>query len=78
MFFSYSDNGRAVFFSLLREFTKYLDFLGYEDFIPGDDYTVKRTAFYPEMILPVYSHLLYCCGMRPQETPLLRMEDVNL
>ena len=106
-FCSYSDNGRAVFISLLREFTKYLNFLGYEDFIPGDDYTVKRTAFqpylftdgelsalfttidsytgftsgkrfHPEVILPVYSRLLYCCGMRPQEPPSLRMEDVNL
>lgn len=106
-FYPYSDNGRAVFISLLREFAKYLNFLGYEDFIPGDDYAVKRTAFYPylftdyelsaffeaidsytgatcgkrylpEVILPVYSRLLYCCGMRPQEPPALRTEDVDL
>ena len=31
----------------------------------------------PEMILPVYSRLLYCCGLRPSEVILLKVEDFN-
>lgn len=105
--YPYSNNSKAAFISLLREYTKYLNFLGYEDFIPDDDYNVKRTAFnpylftdnelsglfaamdsysgstcgkryLPEVVLPVYTRLLYCCGLRPQEPPALKAEDVNL
>jgi integrase len=43
----YSTNSRAVFVSLLREYTKYLHFLGRGDFIPDDDYSTKRIAFNP-------------------------------
>lgn len=106
-FYPYSNNGKAAFVSLLREFTKYLNFLGYADFIPDDDCTVKRTAFnpylftdrelfsffhaidsytgstcgkryLPEIVLPVYTRLLYCCGLRPQEPPAIRVSDVDL
>lgn len=106
-FYPYSTNSQAAFISLLREFTKYLNFLGYDDFIPDEDYLVRRIAFQPylftdeelsalfstidmytgatrgkrylpEMVLPVYSRMLYCCGMRPQEPPSLRANDVNL
>lgn len=106
-YYPYSTNSRAAFISLVREFTKYLHFLGYDDYIPDDDYTIKRIAYnpflftdeelftlfhafdtyqghtrgkryLPEMVLPVYSRLLYCCGMRPQEPPSLRKQDVNL
>ena len=105
--YPYSANGRAVFVSLLREYTKYLHFLGHDDFIPDDDYSMKRTAYnpflftdseltrlfntidgytgstsgkrhLPEIILPVYSRFLFCCGMRPQEPPLLLCKDVDL
>ena len=101
------DMRKAAFLSLLREYTKYLNFLGYDDYIPDDDYVVKRIAFnpylftddelsglfkmidsyvgktcgkryLPEIVLPVYSRLLYCCGLRPQEPPAIRTEDVNL
>ena len=87
-FYEYSINGQAAFISLIREYTKYRNFQGYPDFIPDDDYTIKRTPynpylftddelsglfftidsytgstsgkrFMPEMILPVYSRLLY-------------------
>lgn len=107
LYYPYSNNGKAAFLSLLREFTKYLHFLGYDDFIPNDDYTVKRTAYnpflftdaelhslfhefdscqgntcgkryLPELVLPVYSRMLYCCGMRPQEPPALKKKDVDL
>ena len=82
-------------------------FLGYADFIPDDDYTIKRTAFIPylftdkelsalfhnidsytgatrgkrylpEVVLPVYTRLLYCCGLRPQEPPAILADDVDL
>ena len=32
----------------------------------------------PELILPVYSRLLYCCGMRPNEPTALLRADVKL
>lgn len=105
--YPYSNNGKATFLSLLREYTKFLRFLGFDDFTPDDDYTVSRTAYnpflftdkellalfdaldlykgktcgkrlLPEIVLPVYSRMLYCCGMRPQEPPALRKKDVSL
>lgn len=107
IYYPYTVNSKATFLSLLREYTKYLNFLGYDDYIPDDDYVVKRIAFnpylftddelsglfktidsyvgktcgkryLPEIVLPVYSRLLYCCGLRPQEPPAIRTEDVNL
>ena len=106
-FYPYTNNSKAAFIALLREYTKYLNFLGYEDYIPDDDYTVKRTAYnpylftdeelsglfnaidsikgatcgkryLPEVVLPVYSRLIYCCGLRPQEPPAIRTEDIDL
>jgi len=106
-YYSYTINSKAAFISLLREYTKYLNFLGYDDYIPDDDYVVKRIAFnpylftddelsglfktidsyvgttsgkryLPEVVLPVYSRLLYCCGLRPQEPPAIRTKDVDL
>lgn len=106
-FYPYTANSKAVFVSLIREYTKYLHFLGRDDFIPDEDYSTKRIAFipyfftdeelcrlfsafdsctgatcgkryFPEMVLPVYSRLLFCCGMRPQEPPALLCGDVNL
>lgn len=106
-FYPYSNNSKAAFISLLREYTRYLNFLGYEDFIPDDDYVVKRTAYnpylftddemyslfttigsyvgstcgkryLPEIVLPVYTRMLYCCGLRPQEPPAIRTEDLDL
>lgn len=105
-FYPYSINSRAAFISLLMEYSRYLNFLGYEDFIPDDDYGVKRTAFHPylftddeirilftaidsytgatcgkrylpEVVLPVYTRMLYCCGLRPQEPPAIRAEDLD-
>ena len=106
-FYEYSNNSQAAFISLVREFARYRNFLGYPDFIPDEDYTIKRTVynpylftddelsglfftidsytgstcgkrFMPEMVLPVYSRLLFCCGLRPQEPPAIKCEDVNL
>ena len=106
-FYQYSNNTQSIFISLIREFTKYRNFLGYQDFIPDEDYTICRTVyqpylftddeleglfytidsytgatcgkrFMPEIILPVYSRLLFCCGLRPQEPPAIKREDVDL
>ena len=106
-FYPYSINSKAAFIALLREYTRYLNFLGYEDYIPDDGYTVKRIAYnpylftdvelsglfnaidsiqgatcgkryLPEIVLPVYSRLIYCCGLRPQEPPAIRTEDIDL
>ena len=44
-YYPYTTNSKAVFISLLREYTKYLNFLGYDDFIPDEDYAVKRISF---------------------------------
>ena len=46
-YYPYTVNSKAVFISLLREYTKYLNFLGYDDYIPDDDYVVTRIAFNP-------------------------------
>lgn len=47
IYYPYTVNSKAAFLSLLREYTKYLNFLGYDDYIPDDDYVVKRIAFNP-------------------------------
>ena len=99
-------NGTARKVSLIREYTKYLRFIGGKDFVPDDDYSFKHQSFIPflftdqelksviseldsfrgqakisnlepEYILPVYSRLLYCCGLRPSEVLLLKVEDFN-
>lgn len=106
-FYGYSNNSQAAFISLVREFTRYRNFLGYPDYIPDEDYTLNRTAydpylftddelsglfftidsytgstcgkrFMPEMVLPVYSRLLFCRGLHPQEPPAIRHGDVDL
>ena len=45
--YPYSVNSKAAFISLLREYTKYLHFLGYDDYIPDEEYSTKRIAFQP-------------------------------
>ena len=106
-FYKYSTNSQAAFISLVREFARYRNFLGYPDFIPDEDYTIRRTAYHPylftdnelselfftidsytgstggkrfqpEIVLPVYSRLLFCCGLRPQEPPAIMREDIDL
>ena len=100
-------NGTLVKISNIRQYTKFLCFLGGKDYIPTDDYNYKLTKFEPflftdlelhnlfmvldtaksygasvrfkpELVLPVYSRLLYCCGLRPSEVPCLKVEDFNM
>ena len=49
-------------------------------FFSIDSYTGSTCGkrFMPEMVLPVYSRLLFCCGLRPQEPPAIKYEDVDL
>ena len=54
IYYPYTVNSKAAFLSLLREYTKYLNFLGYDDYIPDDDYVVKRIAFNPYL----FTHML--------------------
>ena len=106
-YYNYSPNSRATFISLVREYSKFLCFLGRNDFIPDEDYSTKRIPyspfiftnkellllfdslddykgvtcakrFQPELVLPVYSRLLFLAGMRPNEPPALLKEDVDL
>lgn len=93
--------------NMIRQYTKHLRFLGGNDFVPDDDYSIRRKAFSPflftdqelmdlffeldtacgyrmgkdlkpELVLPVYSRLLYCCGLRPSEPPRLKVTDFNM
>ena len=52
-FYPYSNNSKAAFIASLREYTRYLNFLGYEDYISDGDYTVKRTAYNPYLFTAV-------------------------
>ena len=40
-------NGTARKVSLIREYTKYLRFIGGDDFVPDEDYSFKHQSFIP-------------------------------
>ena len=102
-----SPNSQIAFVSSLRVFCRFLRFEGSDDFVPGEEYTLRHVGydpylltddelsalfdaidslagrgsgkrFLPELVLPVWSRLLYCCGMRPGEPPSLLRGDVDL
>lgn len=43
----YSQNNQAVFIACLRQYTKFINFLGKPSFIPDDDYSLKRISYEP-------------------------------
>lgn len=43
----YSVNTQAVFIACLRQYRRYINFLGTKAYIPDDDYTLKRIAYEP-------------------------------
>ena len=45
--YGYSTNNQAVFIACLRQYTKYINFLGKKSFVPDDDYSLKRIAYEP-------------------------------
>lgn len=45
--YEYSTNNQAVFIACLRQYTKFISFLGKNAFIPDDDYSIKRISYEP-------------------------------
>ena len=45
--YNYSQNNQAVFIACLRQYTKFINFLGKVAFIPDDDYSIKRISYNP-------------------------------
>lgn len=45
--YNYSKNSQANFISYLREYVRYIRFLGQDAFFPDEDYSIKRIAFQP-------------------------------
>jgi integrase/recombinase XerD len=45
--YNYSQNNQAVFIACLRQYTKFINFLGKVAFIPDDDYSIKRISYKP-------------------------------
>ncbi len=43
----YSVNNQAVFISCLRQYTRFINFLGAQAFVPDDDYTVRKILYEP-------------------------------
>ena len=103
----YSDKTKQSVISALRQYTHYLHFMGYDDYIPDDEYQYENSFFepylftddelsqlfhaidnytgktsgkrhLPEIVLPVYARLLYCCGLRPSEPMKIKTEDLDL
>jgi len=47
-------------------------------FYGADNLPPHPLSVYREFIIPVLFRLMYCCGLRPQEVRLLKLQDVNL
>lgn len=43
----YSANSQASFISCIRQYTRFINFLGGNAFVPDDDYSVRRIPFFP-------------------------------
>lgn len=43
----YTPNTQAAFIACLRQYCRYINFLGTEAYIPDEDYTIKRIAYEP-------------------------------
>ena len=47
-------------------------------FFHGADKFTDRLSPYNRYIVPVIFRLIYCCGLRPQEGRLIKMEDIDI
>ena len=47
---NYSVNTQASFIACLRQYCKYINFLGTKCYIPNEDYTLKRISYEPNVI----------------------------
>ena len=45
--YEYSTNNQAAIIACLRQYTKFINFLGKNAFIPDDDYSIKRISYEP-------------------------------
>ena len=45
--YEYSTNNQAAFIACLRQYTKFINFLGKNAFVPDDDYSIKRISYEP-------------------------------
>jgi len=45
--YNYSQNTQATFIACLRQYTRFINFLGKTAFIPDDDYSIKRIPYEP-------------------------------
>lgn len=46
----YSLNTQAAFIACLRQYCRYINFLGIKAYIPDEDYTLKRIAYEPYLL----------------------------
>jgi integrase len=55
----YSVNTQAAFIACLRQYCKYINFLGTECYIPDEDYTLKRTSYEPYLFTDYELRVLF-------------------
>lgn len=57
--YGYSTNNQATFIACLRQYTKFITFLGKKAFIPDDDYSIKRIAYAPYVFTDMELKVLF-------------------
>ena len=58
----YTLNTQAVFIACLRQYCRYINFLGRKAYIPDEDYTLKRIAYEPYIFTDTELRALFCAG----------------
>lgn len=56
----YSLNTQAAFIACLRQYCRYINFLGIKAYIPDEDYTLKRIAYEPYLFTDNELQVLFC------------------
>lgn len=56
----YTLNTQAVFIACLRQYCRYINFLGRKAYIPDEDYTLKRIAYEPYIFTDTELRALFC------------------
>lgn len=55
----YSINTQAAFIACLRQYCRYINFLGYKAYVPDEDYTITRVSYQPYMFMDCEIHALF-------------------
>jgi integrase/recombinase XerD len=55
----YSINTQAAFIACLRQYCRYINFLGQKAYVPDEDYTIKRVSYEPYMFTDYELHTLF-------------------